>query len=75
MEKRRRQNRASDSVSVEEIQKPSSEITFEAFFVKCVREGKLKDWQRLEIRAFFLTDMKLREKEDLETYEETLGKY
>lgn len=61
-------------MSVED-QKPSSEITFEAFFVKCVQEGKLKDWQRLEIKAFFLSDMKLREKEDLETYEETLGKY
>jgi hypothetical protein len=56
-------------VSVEEIQKPSSEITFEAFFVKCVLEGKLKDWQRQELRAFFFTDMKLREKEDLERSE------
>lgn len=74
MEKRRRKNRADDSVSMDETMKSSSEMTFEAFFTKCVHEGKLKDWQRLEIATFF-KDMKLREKEDLETYEASLGKY
>lgn len=74
MEKRSRNNRADDSMSMNTAPKPSSQITFEMFFTKCVHEGKLKSWQRLEIAAFF-KDMSLRDKEDLEIYEATLGKY
>lgn len=46
-------------------------MTFELFFVKCVREGKLNFWQRGEVEAFFKTK-RLRPKEDLKVYEEAL---
>lgn len=74
MENRRQKQRAGDSKSLSKVEKPSSEITFEAFFTKCVFEGKLKSWQKLEIATFF-KDAKLKDKEDLEVYEATLGKY
>jgi hypothetical protein len=54
--------------------KKSEPITFELFFAKCVREDKLKFWQREEI-AWFFRDMRLRDKEDLEVYEEALKGY
>ncbi len=54
--------------------KPSPQITLDAFFHKCVFEGKLKPWQQHEITAFF-RNLKLREKEELKVYEETLAKY
>jgi len=73
MEKRRRKNRTNVSIP-SEVKKSNSEITFEAFFIKCVSEGKLKNWQQKEIAAFF-KDLKLRDKEDLEIYEQTLKKY
>lgn len=73
MEKRRRNSKVVDS-PLTEAPKPSSAITFDAFFAKCVKEGKLKSWQSKEIAVFF-KDLGLREKEDLELYEETLKKY
>lgn len=73
MEKKRKKSSVDDSMSVKE--KPSSEkITFDMFFVKCVREGRLKSWQHKEVAAFF-KDMRLKEKEDSEIYEATLGKF
>lgn len=54
--------------------KPSQEITFDLFFAKCVTEGKLRSWQHREILAFF-RDLKLRDKEDLKVYEDSLGKF
>lgn len=74
MEKRRRNKKVVDSVSLADAPKPSSAITFDAFFAKCVRESKLKSWQYREIAVFF-KDLNLKEKEDLEVYEETLKKY
>jgi len=74
MEKRRRKDKGVSSSPQIGAKKLSSEVTFESFFVKCVREGKLREWQRLEIAAFF-RDLKLREKEDLEVFEESLKKY
>lgn len=74
MEKRRRNSKVVDSPSLVKAQKPSSATTFDAFFAKCVKEGKLKSWQSKEIAVFF-KDLGLREKEDLELYEETLKKY
>lgn len=72
--KRQKKLRAQVSEDSSESKKLSQEIPFELFFAKCVFEGKLKYWQRKEIFAFF-KDMNLREKEDLTTYEETLGKF
>ena len=70
MENKRKKSRA----KVSEEKKPSQAISFEQFFSEKVRVGKLKDWQRKEIFAFF-KDLNLREKEDLATYEEALGKF
>ena len=72
MDKKSKKPRSNDSMSAKE--KPSSAITFDMFFIKCVKEGKLKHWQRNEIAAFF-KDMKLTEKEDLKDYEAILTKY
>lgn len=69
---KKRRSRVSET-SVEEV-KLSQEISFEMFFARCVATGRLKKWQRGEILAFF-RDMKLREKEDLKVYEDTLGKF
>lgn len=74
MEKRRRKDPVADSVSEIKVEKPSSQITFGAFFAKCVKEERLKSWQLKEIAVFF-KELGLREKEDLELYEETLKKY
>lgn len=74
MENQRKKNSAKSSMSKDKAIKPSSALTFEAFFSKCVKDGKLKAWQDKEIAAFF-KDMKLRDKEDLEVYEAMLGKY
>lgn len=52
----------------------SSEITLKAFFEQCVRLGKLMPWQRLEVEAFF-KHLKLKNKEDLDTYQKALEKY
>lgn len=52
----------------------SPEITFDAFFEIAARQGKVKYRQRDEISAFF-RDLKLREKEDVVTYESALKKY
>lgn len=57
-----------------QVEKSSQEISFEMFFAKCVYEKKLKSWQYKEILAFF-RDMKLKDKEDLKVYEDTLGKF
>jgi hypothetical protein len=73
MEKRKKSS-AEISTQKNEERKPCSRITFEAFFHKCVFEGKLKVWQHKEIAAFF-QDKKLKDKEDLEIYEETLSTY
>jgi hypothetical protein len=70
MEKGRKTKAVADSKS----EQVKSEITFDLFFEKCVREGKLKSWQRMEIEAFF-KDHKLREKEDSKIYADTLAKY
>lgn len=69
---KKRRLKVSEASKVEA--KPSQEISFELFFAKCVHDGKLKPWQHKEILAFF-KDMKLREKEDLKVYEDTLGKF
>ena len=74
MEKRRRNKSAVDSESTDQTLKSSSEITFDAFFIKSVNEGKLKAWQRFEIETFF-SELNLRQKEDLEVYEQALKKY
>lgn len=74
MENKRRKSRAKVSKSSKEDKKPSPKVTFETFFFKCVIEGKLKSWQRKEIAAFF-KDMKLKDKEDSEVYEEMLKRY
>lgn len=74
MEKRRRKDQVVDSAPEIKVKKPSSQVTFDAFFAKCVKEEKLKPWQRKEIAVFF-EGSGLREKEDLELYEETLKKY
>jgi len=74
MEKRRRKQSPVDSESRDPVAKPSQVMTFDAFFNKCVMEGRLKKWQRLEIAAFF-RDLNLREKEDLELFETSLKKY
>lgn len=49
-------------------------MTFETFFAKCVRIGKLKKWQHDEVAAFF-KDHRLKAKEDPEVFEETLKRY
>lgn len=49
-------------------------ITFDVFFAKCVREDKLRFWQRSEVEAFF-KDLRLRTKEYLVTFEEALNKF
>lgn len=66
--KKRRKRRKSSSASAGD---KKNEMTFELFFVKCVREGKLNFWQRGEVEAFFKTK-RLRPKEDLKVYEEAL---
>lgn len=71
MKERRRKSNKNDEVA----KKESSQITFEAFFEQCVREGRLKRWQRLEIETFFVTDLRLKRKEDLDTYQTALEKY
>lgn len=73
MEKNKRKKVGVDDSTEDE--KPSSKISFDAFFLKRVREGKLKPWHRMEIAAFFFQDMKLTEEEDSEVYEATLEKY
>lgn len=73
MENKRKKTSVDPSVPAKE-NKLSSEITFDQFFVKCVHEGKLKHWQHNEIAAFF-KDLRLKEKEDLKTYEAALVKY
>ncbi len=72
--KRKKKQRSRVSESSNEDVKLSQQISFEMFFAKCVHEKKLKPWQHKEIAAFF-KDMKLRDKEDLKVYEDTLGKF
>ena len=74
MAKRHRKKKGDVALLEVSVEKSNSEITFEAFFSKCVFDGKLKSWQRQEIAAFF-KDKKLKEKENLDVYESTLALY
>lgn len=70
--KKRKKTRKKSSRASASGRKP--QITLELFLTKCIREGKIRFWQKQEIEAFF-RDKKLKDKEDLEVYEDTLKKY
>lgn len=70
--KKRKKTRKKSSDAPAGGKKP--QITLELFLTKCIREGKIRFWQKREIEAFF-RDRKLKDKEDLEVYEDTLKKY
>lgn len=75
MRKQAKKTRKKTSKTAEKkVQNESSEISFKAFFDMCVRKGKLRPEQDREIEAFF-KDMKLKSKEDLDTYRKMLEKY
>ena len=56
------------------VKKQDSKVTFKAFFSRCVILGQLQPWQEKEIYTFFQTH-NLKDKEDLDIYQETLSKY
>lgn len=74
MAKRHRKKQVDVALLEPSEEKPSPQVTFDAFFNRCVWEGRLRDSQRKEIAAFF-RDRNLKEKENLELYESTLALY
>lgn len=74
MAKRHRKKQVDIALLENPVEKSDSQVTFDAFFNRCVFDGRLKDWQRKEILAFF-QDKNLKEKENLELYESTLALY
>lgn len=54
--------------------KKSNEVTFKAFFSKCVNTKKLKEWQEDTVWAFMKKNG-LKEKEDLDTYQKMLENF
>lgn len=64
----------SSKKATDKAKKQDSKVTFKAFFSRCIILGKVKPWQENEIYAFFKTQ-NLKDKEDLDIYEEMLKKY
>lgn len=54
--------------------KAPEKITFSAFFSQALNQRLVRAGQEKEILAFF-KDLRLKEKEDLETYLQALSKY
>lgn len=72
----KRKNRTSSiAISSSNSSAPKkNEVTFKAFFSRCVNLGKARYWEENQIYAFF-KNRNLKDKEDLDTYQKMLGKY
>ena len=66
--------RKTKAKSTSPAKKKDTQVTFKAFFSQCVNLGKLKPWQEEVLRAHMLKN-KLRDKEDLETYQKMLKEF
>lgn len=60
--------------TIKKVKKRDSKVTFKAFFTRCIVLGQLKPWQEREIYEFFRAQ-DLKDKENIEVYQEMLKKY
>jgi hypothetical protein len=72
---RKRKLELEESIQVvKNVVKSEEDVTYQAFFQKCLTRGLVKPWQEKEIHAFF-RDLGLKDKEPSDRYTDALSKY